>query len=58
MRLAKCFQVVPTAKMLEVRIGNDKIGCEHGRGDLAAVGAVANEGVDESRLLGWLKARR
>lgn len=44
--------------MLEVRIGDDEIGCEHGRGDLAAVGAVADEGVDKARFLGWLKVRR
>ena len=54
MVLAKGFQVVVAAEVLEMSVGDDEVGCEHGRGDFAAVGAVADEGVDQSWALGWL----
>lgn len=53
-RLAEGFQIVAAADVLEVRVGDGKVGCEHGRGDFAAVGAIADEGVDQARALGWL----
>lgn len=53
-RLAEGLQVVLAAEVLEVRVGDGEVGCEHGRGDFAAVGAVADEAVDQAGALGWL----
>ena len=53
-RLAEGFQIVAAADVLEVRVRDGKVGCEHGRGDFAAVGAIADEGVDQAWALGWL----
>ena len=40
--------------MLQMSVGDDEVGCEHGCGNFAAVGAVADEAVDQSWGLGWL----
>ena len=53
-RLAKGLKVVAAAHVLEVRVGDGEVGCEHGGGDFAAVGAVADEAVDQTGALGWL----
>lgn len=45
-RLAKCGQLVAAAEVLQVRIGDDKVGCEHGRGDFMAIRAIADEAGD------------
>jgi len=34
-------------------IFDSEIGCEHRRGDLVAVGAIANENIDQSWALSW-----
>ena len=44
-RLAEGFQIVAASYVLQVGVGDGKVGCEHGRGDFAAVGATADEGV-------------
>lgn len=53
-RLAEGFQIVAAADVLEVSGGDGEVGGEHGGGDFAAVGAVADEGVEEGWALGWL----
>jgi len=53
-RLTEGVQVVAAAQLLQVRVGDGEVGCEHGRGDFAAVRAVANEGVDQACALDWL----
>ena len=45
-RLAEGGQLVPAAEVLQVRIGDDKVGREHGRGDFMAIGAIADEAGD------------
>lgn len=40
--------------MLQVGVGDGEVGCEHGGGDFAAVGAVADKSVDEAWTRGWL----
>ena len=50
----KGFQVVTAAQVLQVCVGDGEVGCEHRRGDFVAVRAVADEGVDQARALGWL----
>ena len=45
LRLAPGFEVVAAAEVFEVGVGDDEVGGEHGGGDFAAVGAVADEGV-------------
>ena len=45
LRLAPGFEVVLAAEVFEVGVGDDEVGGEHGGGDFAAVGAVADEGV-------------
>ncbi len=52
--LAPGLEVVAAAQVLQVRVGDGEIGCEHGRGDFVAVRAVADEGVDQAGALGWL----
>lgn len=52
--LAERLEVVAAAQVLQVRVGDGEVGCEHGRRDLAAVGAVADEGGDQAGTLGWL----
>ena len=44
--LAEGFQVVAAAQMLQVRVGDGEVGCEHRRSDFVAVRAVADEGID------------
>ncbi len=46
--LAPGLEVVLAAQVLQVGVGDDEVGGEHGGGDFAAVGAVADEGVDEA----------
>lgn len=53
-RLAEGGQIGAAAQVLQVRVGNGKVGGEHGRGDFAAVRAIADEGVNQTRALGWL----
>ena len=53
-RLRECLERLTAAKVLEVRVENDKIGGEHGRCDLATIGAMAHEAVDQARLRSWL----
>jgi hypothetical protein len=44
--------------MDQVVIVNGEVGREHGRGELAAIGAVADEGVDQSRFFSGLQVVR
>ena len=37
-----------------MRFGDDEVGCEHGRGDLVTVRAVADERAQEAGPLDWL----
>ncbi len=53
-RLDEGLQVIAAAQVLQVRIGDGKVECEHGRGDVVAVRAVAYEIVNQVRALGWL----
>ena len=53
-RLTEGFQIVAAAQVPEVGVRDGEVGREHGGGDFAAVGAVADEAVDEARALGWL----
>lgn len=53
-RLAEGLQVVAPAQVPQVRVGDGEVGCEHGGGDFVAVRAVAEEGFDQARALGWL----
>jgi hypothetical protein len=53
-RLAESLQVFAAAQVLQVRVGDGEVGCEHGRGDFVAVGAVADEAADQARAMGWL----
>lgn len=53
-RLAEGRQVVAAAQVLQVRVGDGEVGCERGRGESVAVGAVAGGGVDQARALDWL----
>jgi len=46
-------QVLLSAGMLQVLVVDDEVRGEHASGDLPAVGAVADEGVDETGLIGW-----
>jgi hypothetical protein len=46
--LAKGFELVLAADVLEVRVEDGEVGGEHGGCQLAAVGAVADEAVDET----------
>ena len=52
--LAKGLQVVAAAQVPEVLVRDGEVGREHGGGDFAAVGAVADEAVDQAGALGWL----
>lgn len=40
--------------MYKVRVRDGEIGCEHGGCDFAAIGAVADEAIQETRARGWL----
>ena len=53
-RLAKSFQVVAAAHVLEVGVGDGEVRCEHGRGDFAAIPAVADEAIYQTGALSWL----
>ena len=55
--LAKGLQVFAAAQVPEVSVRDGEVGREHGRGDFAAVGAVADEAVDQAGALGWLGGR-
>ena len=45
-RLAEGLQGVAAAHVLQVRVGDGEVGCEHGRRDFAAVRAVTDKGGD------------
>jgi len=51
--LAEGLEVVAAAHVREVLVVDGEVGGEHRRGDLAAVVAVADEGLDEPRSRGW-----
>lgn len=53
--LAKGLEVVAAARVLEVLVRDGEVGREHGGGDFVAVGAVADEAVDQPRALGGLR---
>ena len=53
-RLAKGLKMFAAAEMLQVGVGDYKVGGEHGSCDLAAVCAVADEGVNQAGALCWL----
>ena len=53
--LAKGFEVVAAADVLQIVVVDDEVGCEHGCRDFVAVIAVADEAVDHSWALSWLK---
>jgi hypothetical protein len=53
--LSEGLQVVAAAQVLQVRIGDGEVGCEHGRGDFPTVHAVADKGVDETRSFSRLQ---
>ena len=53
-RLGEGREPVAAAQVREVGVGDGEVGGEHGGGDLVAVGAVADEAVDEAGGLGWL----
>ena len=52
--LAEGLQIVAAAQVLQVGVGDGEVGCEHRRGDFAAVRAVADEGIDKAWALGRL----
>ena len=52
--LGEGFEVGSAAEVLEVGVGDGEVGGEHGGGDFVAVGAVADEGGEEARAVGWL----
>lgn len=41
--------------MRQVCVEDGEVGCEHGRGNFVAIGAIASEGADEARAVGWLE---
>ena len=53
--LAPGLEVVAAAQVLQVRVGDGEVGCEHGRGDFVTVRAVADEGVNQAGALRWLE---
>lgn len=57
-RLAPGREVIAAAQVLQVRIIDGEVGCEHGCRDFAAVRAVADEGVDQAGAFGWLEVQR
>ncbi|KAF7966236.1 hypothetical protein HWV62_39459 [Athelia sp. TMB] len=57
-RLAPGREVIAAAQVLQVRIVDGEVGCEHGRRDFAAVRAVADEGVDQAGAFDWLEMQR
>lgn len=56
--LLEARELVLAAQVFEVRVSDDEVGGEHGGGDFAAVGAVAEECVHETFAGGGLDARR
>lgn len=52
--LAPAAEVLLAPQVLQVLVVDGEVGREHGGRDLAAVCAVAHEGVDEAWALGWL----
>jgi hypothetical protein len=42
--------------VLQIFVVNGEVGCEHGRGEFAAIRAIADEGVDQARAFDWLVA--
>lgn len=48
LRLAERLEAVLPARVLKVRVLDGEVAGEHGRRDLAAVDAVADEGVDDA----------
>ena len=57
LRLREGLELVLPTQVLEVLVGDDEVGGEHGGGDLVAVGAVADEAVDEAGRGGGLGSR-
>lgn len=53
-RLCECLEVLAAARMLQVGVIDGEVCCVDGGGELVAVGAVADEGTDEARTVGWL----
>jgi len=53
-RLTEGLEVVTATNVFQVGIGNGEVRSEHGRRDLAAIGAIAHECVDQAWTLGWL----
>ena len=53
--LTPAAEVLLAPQVPEILVVDGEVGCEHGCRDLATVCAVANEGVDETRALGWLR---
>lgn len=45
-RLSEAGQIVPATLVFQVCVVDGEVGCEHGRRDFAAVGAVAYERLD------------
>jgi len=45
-RIGPALEVVAAAQVLQILVVNGEVGCEHGRGEFAAIPAVANKGVD------------
>ena len=56
--IAPGLEVVTAAEVLEVGVVDGEVGGMHGGGYFVAVGAVADEGVDEAGALCWLKGTR
>lgn len=52
--LAPALQIVLATNILDVGVVDGEVGGEHGSGDLAAVEAVADEGVDQTWALNRL----
>lgn len=53
-RLSKRLEVFLPAQVLQVSVGDGKVGCEHGRGDFATVGAVADKGINQAGTMSRL----
>lgn len=54
-RLTESLQVLAAANVPQVRVRDGEVGSEHGSGDFAAIGAVADEGVDQAVPVGRLE---
>ena len=55
MILAKSFEIVATAKVLQISVGDDEIGREHGSRDFVAVITVADKAVYQPWPFSWLR---